>query len=52
VMAVTQQVVAGLRRLRDHRGENAPPTGLDSLEFVGVMTITPVARRDAHLFIK
>jgi len=51
-MAVTQQAVARLRQLRDHRRENATPTGLDSFEFVSVTTITPPARRDAHLFIK
>src|SRR5438105_770587 len=47
-MAVTQQAVAGMRQLRDNRDENAAPTGLDSLELVSVMTITPPARRRSY----
>jgi len=51
-MAVTQQPVAEQRQLRDGRGEKPVPTGLDSPELAGVITITPPARRDAQLFNK
>src|SRR5438105_11519054 len=47
-MAVTHQAVAGMRQLRDNRDENAAPTGLDSIELVSVMTITPPAGRRSY----